>query len=80
MRKVIENIPYPVLIVLTLVLLMAPFHPMPHVMEKLMMLREGELRRPIDIFDLIYHLAPLGVLLMKLMWDPRRSGRSAGQR
>jgi hypothetical protein len=45
---------------------------MPHVVEKLMMLKDGTLYRPVDIFDLFYHLTPLLVLLMKLYRDRNR--------
>ena len=44
----------------------APISPEPHLVEKLRMLWGGELRRPIDIFDLIYHLAPMVLLALKL--------------
>ena len=47
-------------------MLLAPFHPMPHVLEKIIMLKNGQLHRPIDIFDLLFHLAPL--LLLGLKW------------
>jgi hypothetical protein len=37
--------------------------------EKLIMLREGTLRRPIDIFDLVFHAAPTILLLVKIAKD-----------
>ena len=44
----------------------APFVPEPHLVEKLRMLTQGELSRPIDIFDLALHgLFPL-LLVLKL--------------
>ena len=54
-------------------MLLAPFHPMPHVVEKILMLKNGQLNRPLDIFDLFFHLAPL--LLLGLKWW-LSSGRS----
>jgi len=72
MWRFIEKIPYTLLIVFTLFMLLAPFRPMPHVAEKLMMLKDGTLSRPIDIFDLFYHLAPLFILLMKFYRDRTR--------
>ena len=72
MWNFIDRIPYTLLIVLAVFMLLAPFRPMPHVVEKLMMLKDGALHRPIDIFDLFYHLAPLIVLLMKLYKDRNR--------
>jgi hypothetical protein len=62
----LEKIPYTILVPLTVIMLLAPFKPMPHVLEKLIMLKEGTLSRPIDIVDLIYHLAPLVLLVVKV--------------
>lgn len=72
MWNFIDRIPYTLLIVLAVFMLLAPFRPMPHVVEKLMMLKDGALQRPVDIFDLFYHLMPLIVLLMKLYKDRNR--------
>ena len=65
MLDFLKNVPYSVLVPLTVVMLLAPFFPMPHVVEKLLMLKNGDLRKPIDIFDLFFHLAPLALLLLK---------------
>ena len=72
MLAVLDKIPYGVLIILTLVMLMLPFYPMPHVLEKLIMLKNGELKRPLDIFDLFYHCIPLLVLVIKVIRDQTR--------
>ena len=66
MVSVVTKIPYAVLIPVTVFMLLAPFKPMPHVLEKLIMIKEGTLSRPVDIFDLIYHLAPLAILIVKV--------------
>ena len=58
---------WPVLIVLCLTLGLAPFFPEPHLVEKLRMLASGELRRPLDIFDLALHAAPWVMLSIKLV-------------
>ena len=63
---VIDKISYPVLIVIAVFMLLAPFKPMPHVVEKLIMLKNGTLTRPIDIFDLFFHLIPTLILLLKV--------------
>lgn len=55
-----------VLVVAALVLGAAPFVPEPHLWEKLKMLAAGTLVRPIDIFDLVWHAAPLLLLALKL--------------
>jgi hypothetical protein len=63
----LDRIPYPILILVAVFLLVAPIRPMPHVVEKLIMLKNGTLHRPIDIFDLIYHLAPTLLLILKVI-------------
>ncbi|BBO67564.1 hypothetical protein DSCA_14940 [Desulfosarcina alkanivorans] len=73
MIRVIQKIPYVVLGPLTVLMLLAPFKPMPHVLEKLIMLKDGTLSRPVDMFDLLYHLAPLMLLIAKV-WIQLRSG------
>ncbi len=54
------------LIVVCLTLGLAPFTPEPHLLEKLRMLNEGQLVKPIDIFDLVLHGTPWVLLLLKL--------------
>ena len=66
MWRLIDGIPYSILIAAAVFMLLAPFRPMPHVLEKLIMLKNGTLQRPIDIFDLFYHLIPTILLLLKL--------------
>ncbi len=58
----IDNLPLPTLIIGALALGLAPFFPEPHLVEKLRMLFQGTLNKPIDIFDLLMH-ASLPVLL-----------------
>jgi len=67
MRAILDKIPYSILIVAAIFMLLAPFRPLPHVLEKLSMLKEGSLTRPIDIFDLFYHLLPTLILLLKIV-------------
>jgi hypothetical protein len=66
---ILDKIPYTILIVIAIFMLLAPFRPMPHVVEKLIMLKNGTLTKPIDIFDLFYHLVPTIVLLLKVYRD-----------
>jgi hypothetical protein len=66
MWALIDRIPYPLLILLAVFMLLAPFRPMPHVLEKLIMLKNWALNRPIDIFDLFYHLLPTILLALKI--------------
>ena len=71
MPAFLDKIPYGVLIVFTILMLLLPFKPMPHVLEKLIMLKNGILTKPIDIFDLFYHLIPAILLVMKIIRDHR---------
>jgi hypothetical protein len=72
MWSFLDKIPYGILIVIALIMLLAPFRPMPHVIEKLIMLKNGTLSKPIDIFDLFYHLLPTLLLVAKMV----RGGRN----
>ena len=63
----LDKIPIGVLVVAAIIMLLAPFRPMPHVLEKLIMLKNGTLTRPIDIFDLIFHLIPTLLLILKII-------------
>ena len=61
----LAELPWQMVILLCLTLGLAPFTP-PHIVEKLQMLAQGDLRKPIDIFDLLMHGAPWLLLLAKL--------------
>jgi hypothetical protein len=63
----LDKIPLSLLIVLSLTLGLAPFFPEPHLWEKLKMLVQGTLTRPIDIFDLVLHAAAPFLLILKLL-------------
>ncbi|SDI03976.1 RND transporter [Lutimaribacter saemankumensis] len=64
--KALDNISWLAVIVLCVLLGGAPFTPEPHLVEKLRMLMQGTLVRPIDIFDLVMHGAPFLLLLAKI--------------
>jgi len=53
-------------ILASLLLGLAPFVPEPHIWEKLKMLADGTLTKPIDIFDLLMHATPWVLLFIKL--------------
>lgn len=55
MGKLIDNAPFWLIAVLAVVMGLAPFQPQPHLVEKLGMLADGTLVRPLDIFDLFWH-------------------------
>ena len=66
MLTYIAKVPWLIVILLCATLGMAPFNP-PHLYEKLVMLGNGELSRPIDIFDLCLHAAPFVLLILKVV-------------
>ncbi len=74
MMRFLDRLPYTILIMGAILMLLAPMVPMPHIMEKFIMLKNGALHRPIDIFDVFFHLAPTILLVAKVMRD--RMGRS----
>lgn len=76
MTALVQKIPYSLLVPFALLMLLTPFRPMPHVLEKLLMLRDGSLTRPIDIFDLCFHLAPLVLLAAKVVVQRRAKSGS----
>lgn len=67
MFKLIDRIPLLPLTVAAIFMMLAPFVPEPHLLEKLRMLSNGELTRPIDIFDLFWHSLFVSILLIRLI-------------
>ena len=66
MWALLDKLSYAVIIPLAILMFLAPFRPMPHALEKLNMLLNGTLNKPVDIFDLFFHLAPALLVLLKL--------------
>jgi len=62
-----DSLPLTPFILLALTLGLAPFVPEPHLVEKIRMLFNGTLTRPMDIFDLMFHGAPWLLLGAKLV-------------
>ncbi|MHB8730029.1 MAG: RND transporter [Sulfuricaulis sp.] len=63
----LDKIPLTALVIAALVLALAPFTPEPHLWQKLKMLADGTLTRPIDIFDLVMHASLPLLLIVKLL-------------
>ena len=63
--KWLDKTPFTMLVMISLMLGLAPFVPEPHVVEKLKMLFDGTLAKPIDIFDLFMHGTPWLLLGLK---------------
>lgn len=68
----LDRFPIGWLIALALWLAVAPITPEPHLVEKLRMLSQGTLTRPLDIFDLLLHSVPIVLLAVRLWRDARR--------
>ncbi len=66
MFKYIDKIPLLPLAVMAIFMLLAPFSPEPHLLEKSRMLMNGELTKPIDIFDLFWHSIWVVLLITRL--------------
>jgi len=62
----LDRAPLFLLIALAVWMAGAPFTPEPHLVEKLRLLFQGALTRPLDLFDLLMHAAPSVVLAVKL--------------
>ena len=65
--KWLDRIPLGTLLIPAVLLGLAPFTPEPHLVEKLRMLSQGTLQKPIDIFDLLLHGTPVLLVLLKLV-------------
>ena len=71
--KILRHIPYFPLLLAAVVIGLAPFRPEPHLLEKLRMLFSGTLTRPIDIFDLCFHAAPVLLLIIKFVLEKKKT-------
>jgi hypothetical protein len=58
--------------IVALLLALAPFSPQPHLIEKLGMLADGTLTRPLDLFDLLLHGTPALLFAVRLVREWRR--------
>jgi hypothetical protein len=67
----LKNFSYSSLIIFSILLGLSPFVPEPHLFEKIKMLAAGQLSRPIDIFDLFFHAAPIILLIAKFVSEKR---------
>ena len=63
----IDKIPTGMLALAAVFMLFAPFSPEPHLVQKFNMLMSGNLNKPLDIFDMFWHLLPATLLVIKLV-------------
>jgi hypothetical protein len=68
----LDRFPLVWLVVIAVWLAVAPVVPEPHLIEKLRLLSQGALTRPMDIFDLALHSVPLILLGLRLWRDAQR--------
>ncbi len=66
MMKWIDKIPLPILLGITIFMAILPVQGESHLLEKLTMLQQGVLSKPIDIFDLFMHGTPALLLLVRV--------------
>ena len=76
--KILDKIPFRTAIIMTIFLGLAPFVPEPHLWQKLKMLVTGDLIKPLDIFDMLFHAAPAMVLLAKVYRRKTGADQSEG--
>lgn len=68
---ILNRVDYVMLVILCLTLGLSPFFPEPHIWEKLKMLAQGVLVKPLDIFDLFFHGLPWIALIAKIVLGQR---------
>lgn len=69
MFRFLNDVSYSYLIFIAVIMALAPFTQQPHLMEKFQMLKKGTLRKPIDIFDVFFHLIPTILHIIKFVQD-----------
>lgn len=72
LQRFFRQVPWIILVPAAILLGLAPFQPEPHLFEKLRLLVHGELLRPVDIFDLVFHAAPVMLIPGKLWFGRNR--------
>jgi hypothetical protein len=71
----VDRTPVWLFVLLVATLGLAPWVPEPHIVEKIRWLFQGDLTRPLDIFDLVLHGVPwllLGLKLSREVWHEYR--------
>ncbi len=63
--KWLDTLSWSNLLIVALLLGIVPISPEPHLVEKIRMLFQGALNKPIDIFDLLLHASPIMLAALK---------------
>ncbi len=77
MLERINEVPLGFYLLFAFTLGLAPFAP-PHLLQKLGMLLDGSLQKPIDVFDLVMHGFPWLLLSLKLWVLSRQKAADRG--
>jgi hypothetical protein len=67
MKTFLLSLSWTPLVVAAIVLAILPVRPEPHLVQKTRWLVEGHPFRPIDVFDVFFHLAPTLLLIAKAL-------------
>ena len=62
----LDRFPLFLLVLVATWMAVAPINPEPHLVEKTRMLFQGTLTRPMDIFDLLFHITPMALLVLRV--------------
>jgi hypothetical protein len=65
LNQLLDTIPYPLLLVMSVFMLIAPIQPEPHLVQKFYWWVNGLSFKAIDVFDVFWHLLPLMLLGLK---------------
>jgi len=74
MKDFIVSIPYIFLIGAAILMALMPFQPEPHLVQKFDMLMAGNLTKPLDMFDVVWHLLPVILLVTKFIISRKDEG------
>jgi len=69
-KHFLSNLPVAPLLIISAWMIAAPYPVAsePHLVEKFKMLIAGNLSKPIDVFDIFWHLLPAILLVLKFTW------------
>ena len=71
MRRLLDQLSWPTLLIFAVLLAILPIQPEPHLVQKARWLAEGRAFAPIDIFDVLFHLAGVVLVVLKLIFGSR---------
>lgn len=75
MQNYIRQLPWIIVAILCLTVGLTPYSPQPHLIEKLILLTDGQLNAPVDIFDFVMHLSPFILLILKIFLKSKNSAQ-----